>query len=380
MEEFADIIAKIKSMYGKDKAFIPLHEPKFSGNEKKYVAECIDSTFVSSVGEFVNDFENKIKTITGSKHAVAVVNGTAALHLSLLLAGVQKDDLVITQAISFVATANAIKYIGAEPFFIDIDQDSLGLSPHSLAEFLQQVKLENGIPIHQPSKKKVSAVVPMHTFGLPVKMDEILKLCNEFKIPVVEDAAESLGSKLNGKLTGTFGLLGVYSFNGNKIITSGGGGIIVTDDDRLGKLAKHMSTQSKIPHPWNFEHDMLGFNYRCPNINAALACAQLEQLDYFISNKRQTAQEYKAFFNQTNFKFIEEPKDAYSNYWLNAILTKDKDERDKFLQYANENGVMIRPVWRMLNKLSFLSSFSNVDLKNSQMIENRLVNIPSSVR
>lgn len=380
MEEFADIIAKIKSMYGKDKAFIPLHEPKFSGNEKKYVAECIDSTFVSSVGEFVNDFENKIKTITGSKYAVAVVNGTAALHLALLLAGVQKDDLVITQAISFVATANAIKYIGAEPFFIDIDQDSLGLSPHSLAEFLQQVKMENGIPIHQPSKKKVSAVVPMHTFGLPVKMDEILKLCNEFKIPVVEDAAESLGSKLNGKLTGTFGLLGVYSFNGNKIITSGGGGMIVTDDDRLGKLAKHMSTQSKIPHPWNFDHDMLGFNYRCPNINAALACAQLEQLDYFISNKRQTAQEYKAFFNQTSFKFIEEPKDAYSNYWLNAILMKDKEERDKFLQYANENGVMTRPVWRMLNKLPFLSSSNDIDLKNSQMIENRLVNIPSSVR
>jgi perosamine synthetase len=380
MEEFADIIAKIKSMYGKDKAFIPLHEPKFSGNEKKYVAECIDSTFVSSVGEFVNDFENKIKTITGSKHAVAVVNGTAALHLALLLAGVQKDDLVITQAISFVATANAIKYIGAEPFFIDIDQDSLGLSPHSLAEFLQQVKMENGIPIHQPSKKKVSAVVPMHTFGLPVKMDEILKLCNEFKIPVVEDAAESLGSKLNGKLTGTFGLLGVYSFNGNKIITSGGGGMIVTDDDRLGKLAKHMSTQSKIPHPWNFDHDMLGFNYRCPNINAALACAQLEQLDYFISNKRQTAQEYKVFFNQTSFKFIEEPKDAYSNYWLNAILMKDKEERDKFLQYANENGVMTRPVWRMLNKLPFLSSSNDIDLKNSQMIENRLVNIPSSVR
>lgn len=380
MEEFADIIAKIKSMYGKDKEFIPLHEPKFSGNEKKYVAECIDSTFVSSVGEFVNDFENKIKTITGSKYAVAVVNGTAALHLALLLAGVQKDDLVITQAISFVATANAIKYIGAEPFFIDIDQDSLGLSPHSLAEFLQQVKMENGIPIHQPSKKKVSAVVPMHTFGLPVKMDEILKLCNEFKIPVVEDAAESLGSKLNGKLTGTFGLLGVYSFNGNKIITSGGGGMIVTDDDRLGKLAKHMSTQSKIPHPWNFDHDMLGFNYRCPNINAALACAQLEQLDYFISNKRQTAQEYKAFFNQTSFKFIEEPKDAYSNYWLNAILMKDKEERDKFLQYANENGVMTRPVWRMLNKLPFLSSSNDIDLKNSQMIENRLVNIPSSVR
>lgn len=380
MKKFDHVISHIRELFNEPKEFIPLHEPRFTGNERKYVLDCIDSTFVSSVGQYVIDFENKIKEYTGAKYAIAVVNGTAALHLSLILAGVKKDDLVITQALSFVATANAIKYTGATPYFIDVDRVNLGMSPQALKSFLEEVELRDDIPYHLPTGKRVGAVVPMHTFGFPCEIDTIAKLCSDYNIPLIEDAAESLGTTYNEKHTGTFGLLGAYSFNGNKTITSGAGGIIVTNDDELGPLAKHLSTQAKKPHRWEYDHDMLGYNYRCPNINAALACAQLENLEDFILNKRELAGEYERFFRANNIKTIQEPAYSRANYWLNAVLLESREERDLFLEETNDAGVMTRPVWTLLHRLEYLKDCPHDGLENSIYIEDRLVNIPSSVR
>jgi perosamine synthetase len=380
MLHYESEIQFIKNLYGK-RDFIPLHEPAFNGNEKKYVSDTIDSTFVSSVGKYVDQFEEMIKEYTGSKYAIAVVNGTAALHISLKLAGVQRNDMVITQALSFIATCNAISYIGAEPTFIDIDKHRLGMSLDALKKFLESVEIIDNIPYHQPSGKRIGACVPMHTFGFSVEIDKIVDLCNQYNIPVVEDAAESLGSTYKGKQTGTYGLLGTYSFNGNKTITCGGGGIIVTNDDDIGPLAKHLTTQAKVPHRWEYIHDYIGYNYRCPNLNAALACAQLEQLERFIENKRETALLYENFFRENqNIEFIHEPENSRSNYWLNAILLKDKKERDLFLSETNDNGVMTRPVWTLMNKLEMFKYCIHDGLINSINIEERLVNIPSSVR
>lgn len=379
MLRFENEINFIKKHYG-NSDFIPLHEPRFLGNEKKYILETIDSTFVSSVGKYVDLFEDKIKEYTGAKHAIAVVNGTSALHISLILSGVQQNDLVITQALSFIATCNAISYIGAEPVFIDIDLKTLGLSSIALEEFLIDVELKEGVPYHKPSGKKIGACVPMHTFGFPAEIDKIIELCAKFNIPVIEDAAESLGSTYKGKHTGTFGLFGTYSFNGNKTITCGGGGIIVTDNDELGKLAKHITTQAKIPHRWEYKHDLIGYNYRCPNLNAALACAQIEQLENFIQNKRKTAFTYRDYFsNNKSFNFIVEPENCRSNYWLNAVLLHNELERDLFLNETNDSGVMTRPIWGLLNKNKMFSNAITYSLKNSELIESRLVNIPSSV-
>ena len=375
-----DIIGKIKALYGAERDFIPLHEPQFIGNEKTYLNECIDSTFVSSVGPFVDEFEKRMADYTGAKYAVAVVNGTAALHLSLILAGVEAGDLVVSQSLSFVATANAITYTGAVPHFIDVDRETLGMSPGALERFFADVELKDGKPIHTPSGRRVGAVVPMHTFGFPAKIDLLLQICSSFNVPLIEDAAESLGSIYKGKHTGTFGLLGTYSFNGNKTITCGGGGIIVTNDEKLAKKAKHLSTQAKVPHAWEFSHDELGYNYRCPNINAALACAQLENLETFISNKRATAQVYKEFFSGSPYQFVDEPDNCRSNFWLNAILLENREERDDFLKESNASGVMTRPVWTLLHKMNYLKHSSHDGLKISQEIEDRLVNIPSSVR
>ena len=377
---YKDVISFIRKTYNTPKDFIPLHEPRFTGNEKKYVMDTIDSTFVSSVGKYVDRFEEMIQEYTGAKYAIAVVNGTAALHMSLMLAGVEKDDLVITQALSFIATCNAISYIGAEPAFVDVDNKRLGMSAESLKSFLKDVKLIDGQATHQPTGKRIAACVPMHTFGIPVEIDTIITLCDEFNIPVIEDAAESLGSTYKDQQTGTFGLLGTYSFNGNKTITCGGGGIIVTNNDELGKLAKHLTTQAKVPHRWEYVHDHIGYNYRCPNLNAALACAQLEQLDTFLNNKRITANEYKKFFNNTSIDFIEEPIDSKSNYWLNAILLPSHEERNAFLTQTNDNGVMTRPIWTLMNRLDMFKDCIHDGLLNSLDIENRLVNIPSSVR
>jgi perosamine synthetase len=361
--------------------FIPLHSPKFKGNEKKYLNECIDSTFVSSVGEFVFQFELKIAKYIGAKYAIATVNGTSALHTSLLVANVGKDDEVITQPLTFVATSNAIVYCGATPIFIDVDKDTMGLSPIALQNFLDNnTKIENNQCINNTTGKIIKACVPMHTFGHPCRIDKIKKICDQYNIFLIEDAAESLGSKYNNKHTGTFGEIGVFSFNGNKIITAGGGGCIVTNDKELAKKAKHLTTTAKIKHKWIFSHNQVGYNYRMPNLNAALLVAQLEQIDEFIQNKRLISNKYEDFFKKNNVEFISELKESRSNYWLNAIILNDKNQRDFFLTESNLNGVMTRPIWTLMNNLSMFKEYQHDKLTNSKYLEERVVSIPSSVR
>jgi perosamine synthetase len=375
-----DTVKFIQNLY-KTEAFIPLHEPRFSGNEKVYLNECIDSTFVSSVGKFVDRFEVEFARTVGAKYAVATVNGTAALHISLILAGVERDDEVITQPLTFIATANAISYIGAKPIFLDVDLETMGLSPDALKRFLEEMcVMRDGHCINRLSGKTIKACVPMHTFGHPCRIDEIKKICDVWHIALVEDAAESLGSYFKEKHTGTFGLVGAFSFNGNKIITSGGGGVIVTDDEMLAKRAKHITTTAKIPHKWEYVHDEIAYNYRLPNLNAALLCAQLEQLEGFLKNKRILAAEYKQFFTAQNIRFVEEPSDTRSNYWLNAVLLNDAGERDAFLEYTNGNGIMTRPIWALMNKLEMFKLCQCDVLTNALFLEERIVNIPSSVR
>ncbi len=362
--------------------FIPLHEPRFVGNERKYVMDCIDSTFVSSVGKYVDDFEKQIAIYTGAKYAVACVNGTAALHMAMIVADIKKNDLVITQPLSFIATCNAISYIGASPVFVDVDLDTMGLSAEKLKLYLEEfaIKKPDGFSYHKTTHQKIAACVPMHTLGHPCRIDEIVAICNEYNIALIEDAAESIGSYYKSKHTGTFGLLGTFSFNGNKTITCGGGGAIITNDEALAKRAKYLTTQAKVPHRWEFVHDEIGYNYRMPNLNAAFMCAQLEQLKTFIENKRELANRYRDFFNHIDIKFMIEPTDAHSNYWLCAILLKDKQTRDEFLQYTNDNGVMTRPVWALMNKLVMFKECLHGNLDNANYLEERIVNIPSSVR
>jgi len=310
------------------------------------------------------------------------MNGTNALHLAMLMVGVERDTEVITQPLTFIATANAISYCGARPVFLDVDMDTLGLSPKSLRNWLEQntkFKNRNAQPINKSTNRKISACVPMHTFGHPARIDEIVEICNEYNIPVVEDAAESLGSYYKGQHTGTFGRIGVLSFNGNKVLTTGGGGMLLFMDDELAKKAKHLTTQAKVTHPWEFIHDDIGYNYRMPNINAALGLAQLEQLTNFLESKRQTARKYRDFFEDSPTKFISEPKNALSNYWLNSILFSDKITRDGFLEHSNEQGVMTRPAWRLMNELTMFSTCQTDDLTNARHISDTLVNLPSSV-
>ena len=378
---FPHIIDFIRSLYP-DRDFIPLHEPHFGGNEKKYLEDCIDSTFVSSVGKYVDRFEGMIREFTGAKRAVATVNGTAALHIALLLAGVRRNDLVITQPLTFIATCNAISYCGAEPVFIDIDKQTLGLSADALEAWLAANSvLEGESCYHIGSRQRLAACVPMHTFGHPCQIDRIVEICERYYIPVVEDSAESIGSYYKGRHTGTFGKLGIFSFNGNKTITTGGGGMIVTNDDELGKLAKHITTTAKVPHPWEFVHDMTGYNYRLPNVNAALGCAQMEQLPEILANKRETARLYQEFFADLDgVTYIPEPQDCVSNYWLNVILFNDREARNDFLQQSNTSKVMTRPAWTLMNKLAMFSKAISGNLETSEEIEACLVNIPSSVR
>ena|ERR1700757_2651907 len=362
--------------------FIPLHEPRFVGNERKYVIDCIDSTFVSSVGKYVDEFEKRIANYTGADYAVACVNGTAALHMAMIVAGVKQNDLVITQPLSFIATCNAISYLGAFPVFVDVDIDTMGLSAESLKQFLKDnaVLKADGFTYHKITNQKIASCVPMHTFGHPCKIDEIAAICNEYNIVLIEDAAESIGSYYKNKHTGTFGLLGTFSFNGNKTITCGGGGAIITNNEYLAIRAKHLTTQAKVPHRWEFVHDEIGYNYRMPNINAALMCAQLEQLNLFLAEKRKLAFDYINFFKNTKFSFVKEPDNTKSNYWLCAILLQDKQTRDEFLQYTNDNGVMTRPVWALMNRLNMFKSCICGNLENALQLEARLVNIPSSVK
>lgn len=376
---FDRILEFIRSYYCKPEGFIPLHEPSFSGNEKKYVLDAIDSTYVSSVGKYVTEFEAIICKYTGASYAVATVNGTAALHMALIISGVKSGDLVITQPLSFIATCNAISYLHAHPLFVDVDKDSLGLSPNKLRSFLfQHCTVEHGQCIHTASGKRIAACVPMHTFGHPVRLEELVETCDEFKIPLIEDAAESIGSKYKGKHTGTFGLVGAFSFNGNKTITCGGGGVLVTNNERLAKLAKHLTTQAKVPHAWDFVHDNIGYNYRLPNLNAAMACAQMELLDKFILSKRVLASQYKQLFHTLNLKFVNEPLDAYSNYWLNAVLFNNREERNEFLKYSNDKKIMTRPAWNLMVDLEMFKDCIHGDLSNAREITDRLVNLPSS--
>lgn len=398
---YTDIIYFIKDLY-QNKDFIPLHAPVFMGNEKQYVNECIDTTFVSSVGKFVDRFEEMIQEYTGTAKAVACVNGTNALHLALLLSGVKQGEEVLTQSLTFIATCNAIAYSGAEPVFIDVDRDTLGLSPYALRTWLEEntemrdtepvevskcqtIEVLNAsrakLCINKKTGRRIAACVPMHTFGHPCRIDEIIEICNEYHIAVVEDAAESLGSLYKEKHTGTFAPIGILSFNGNKTITTGGGGMLLFRDAETGAFAKHLSTQAKVPHAWDFVHDRIGYNYRLPNINAALGCAQMEQLEGFIANKRETAQSYQAFFeNKAEIEFFAELLYSRSNYWLNVILLKDKQAQQAFLQQSNEKGVMTRPAWQLMHSLPMFAHCQYQDLTNTIYIADRLVNIPSSVR
>ena len=372
------VINFIKSIYSKNQ-FIPLHEPRFLGNEKKYLNECVDSTFVSSAGKFVDELEEKIAKYTGAKYVVATGNGTSALHISLILANVDKNSEVITQPLTFVATCNAISYCNAKPIFIDVDTDTMGLSPSALRSFLENnTTVKNKQCINNKTKKVIKACIPMHSYGHPCRIDKIKEICDEYYIFLIEDAAESLGSMYKYKHTGTFGQLGTISFNGNKIITAGGGGCIITNEKVLAKKAKHLTTTAKVPHKWDFNHDMVGYNYRMPNLNAALLVAQLEKLNDFITNKRNLANKYEAFFKSMNYDFFKELKDSKSNYWLNSIMLKDKNQRDKFLEETNSKGVMTRPIWTLMNKLPMFKDAQCDDLKNSKWLHERVVNIPSS--
>ncbi len=375
-----DFIKYVQELYGTTD-FIPMHEPRFWGNEKKYVADCIESTFVSSVGKYVNKFEELCAEYTGAKYAIATVNGTAALHVSLILSGVQNNDEVITQPLTFIATANAISYCNAHPVFIDVDKETMGLSPAKLDEFLSKNAQigKDGFCYNKITKNRIKACVPMHTFGHPLKIDEVQEICKKWNIELIEDAAESLGSKYKGKHTGIYGKFGILSFNGNKTITTGGGGMILTNNVDLAKAAKHITTTGKIPHKWEYVHDVRAFNYRMPNLNAALGCAQIEQLDFFIAQKRKLFDKYQTFFRNTDIEIFEEPKDSFANYWLQVAILKNRKERDNFLEFTNANGIMTRPIWQLLNKSKMYKKNVCGDLTNAQWFEDRVVNISSSV-
>jgi len=378
---FDGFIELVREIYG-TKDFIPLHEPRFLGNEKKYLADTIDSTFVSSVGAYVDEFEKKIASFTGTKHAIATVNGTSALHIALILAGVREGDEVITQSLTFIATCNAISYCHAEPVFVDVERSTLGLSPESLEDFLEEYAeiRDDGLCWNKVSNKPIRACLPMHTFGHATRIEAINIVCERYNIALVEDAAESLGSYYKKKHTGTIGKTAALSFNGNKIITTGGGGMILTNDTQLAKMAKHITTTAKKSHAWLFEHDEVGFNYRMPNLNAALGLAQMEQLPDFISNKRQRSVHYNQWCNDNSLEFVLEPDGACSNYWLNSIILASRQELDDFLAYTNENRVMTRPIWTPMHRLPMFKYCQRNDLTMTNFLADRLVNIPSSVK
>ncbi|MCE0558559.1 LegC family aminotransferase [Motilimonas sp. E26] len=372
------IVEFVRELYQTNE-FIPLHAPRFDGNEQNYVLETIQSTFVSSVGKFVDEFEKKIENYTGSAKAVATVNGTAALHASLYMAGVQSGDFVITQALTFVATCNALYHMGAEPIFVDVSPVSLGLCPKAVDEFLtQHATLTDMGCVHKQTKRPIRAVVPMHTFGHPVELDELIAVCHKWNLTLVEDAAESLGSFYKGRHTGTLGDFGAVSFNGNKIITTGGGGMVLCKTVELGAHTKHVTTTAKVPHPYEFYHDEAGFNYRMPNLNAALGCAQMEVLEQYLIQKRELANRYQDFFAKGDFKFVVEPEYAKSNYWLNAVICPSAQARDALLKETNESGVMTRPIWQLMHRLPMFKNAPRGELTQSEHIEMHLINLPSS--
>ena len=380
MADFNSVISFIKSQY-KSEEFIPLHVPYFGGNEKKYLNDTIDSTFVSSVGAYVDCFEGMMTEITATQKAVAVVNGTAGIQIALRLVGVKENDEVITQALTFVATANAIAYNNANPIFLDVDLDTMGLAPKAVENFLLEFgDLREDGCYNKKTGRKIAACLPMHTFGFPVHLEALVAVCSQWNIPIVEDAAESLGSEYKGKPTGSFGKLGVFSFNGNKIVTCGGGGAIVTNDIVLGEKGKYITTTAKIPHPYEYVHDEMGYNFRMPNLNAALACAQLEQLDGFLENKRKLAKEYQSFFAANGIQFRTETPETKANYWLMCVELKNKAERELFLAATNANAVMTRPIWQLMYRLPMYANCQRDGQFNAQFLEERIVNIPSSVK
>ena len=377
---FKTIISFIQNTFETNKG-IPLHAPVFKGNERDYVLQTIDSTFVSSVGAFVDKAELLMAEISQTNKAVAVVNGTSGLHMALKLVGVNTGDEVITQALTFVATANAIKYCAAEPVFIDVDLDTMGLSPTAVLRFLESYgdRRETGT-YNKKTGKRIAAILPMHTFGFPVRLDELMKIAKDWNIPLVEDAAESLGSYYKNRHTGSFGSIGVFSFNGNKIVTSGGGGMIVTQDLKLGERAKHLTTTAKVPHNYEYVHDHVGYNYRMPNLNAALLCAQLEQLDLFLKDKRDLAETYASFFENERISFRREMEDTKANYWLMCLELENLEERNAFLEETNASGVMTRPIWQLMFRLPMFENCYRDDQTNAVFLEERIVNIPSNVR
>jgi perosamine synthetase len=378
---YKDLIKFIRDWYQTDQ-FIPLHEPRFKEIDREYVLDAIDSTFVSSVGEYVNRFEHDLAKYLNVKRTVVTVNGTAALQVALRLAGVKAGDEVITQPLTFVATANAIAYNNASPLFIDVNEKTLGLCPDALEQFLDQNAEKRGAStFNKITGKRISVMVPMHTFGHPCKMDQLLDLADQWNITIVEDAAESLGSRILNSHCGTLGKLGILSFNGNKTITCGGGGAIITNDDVLADRAKHLTTTAKVNHCWEYVHDEVGYNYRMPNLNAALACAQLEQLDGILSDKRELANAYNEFFSNVDWcNFVKEPEGCKSNYWLNAVIMPDRKQRDELLKITNDSGVMTRPIWQLMSDLKMYKNCPKGDLKNARRLQDRVVNLPSSAR
>ncbi|EAL5633830.1 aminotransferase LegC [Campylobacter jejuni] len=377
---FEKEISFIKSLFNKEN--IALHEPCFIGNEKKYLLECIDSGFVSSVGEFVTRFEEALKEKTKARFVIATNTGTAALHIALLANGIDENCEVITQSISFVATANAIAYTGAKPVFLDIDENTLSLSPKALEHFLEnQTYQKDNLSYNKTTHKLIKACVIMHTFGLSAHIKAIKELCEKYHILLIEDAAEALGSTYENKALGTFGKCGILSFNGNKIITGGCGGAILSDDENLAKLARHLSTTAKIPHPYEYDHDRIAYNYRLCNINAAILLAGLENLELFLENKRELAKIYKDFFkNHDKCKFIDEKSNEKSNFWLNTLLFKNENLRNIFLEECLKNNIFVRPVWKSLPSLKAFQNCQSNELINTKKLEKRLVNLPSSVR
>lgn len=375
-----EIVQAIKSVLGTEP--VALHEPRFHGNEWIYLKECLDSTFVSSVGKFVDRFEDELASFTGAKRAVAVVNGTAALHVSLLLAGVEAGEEVLLPALTFVATANAVAYCRATPHFVDSEDRSLSMDADALRDYLSSTtEMRGGHCVNRSTGRVIRAMVPMHTFGHPADIEALLALAHDFRLQLIEDAAESLGSTVSGRHTGTFGLMGTLSFNGNKTITTGGGGAILTNDIELGKRAKHLTTTAKLPHRWNFVHSEVGYNYRLPNLNAALGCAQLEQLPGFLVDKRHLFERYQtAFADVKGVRLVAEPARCKSNYWLQTLLLDESlvDQRDAVLTATNDAGLMTRPVWALMNRLSMYSNAPKAPLPVAEALERRLINIPSS--
>ena len=376
------ILSAVKTALGKPRKFIPLHEPSVGNLEEEIVKDCIKSTFVSSVGKYVVRFEQEIAEYTGAKHAVAVVNGTAALHISLILAGVKNNSEVLVPGLTFVATANAVCYIGAVPHFVDSEEETFGICPKKLDTYLSDIcNIQNDVCINKKTGRQITAIIPVHIFGHPCKIEEILEVAKKYKIDVVEDAAESLGSFYKGKHTGTFGRLGAISFNGNKIITTGGGGMILTDDEELALQAKHLTTTAKVPHKWEYVHDQLGYNYRMPNLNAAFGCAQLQRLPEFLESKRGLYKRYcEQFSGLDGIRLFNEPTECTSNYWLQTIVLDQPDEelRNIILTALNEADLMSRPAWTGLHKLDHFKDNPRMDMKITESLEKRIINIPSS--